>query len=146
MSILSAQRLREFPGFIEKVGEIRQLNKFNNLLNKKEGYITRVNSSPKPSFSGRQVLTFPPGEESSLEASQAGSQASQAFQAVTSQAGTHLPPQEGSNLVATQATQADNPPGSCSPYPWGRKQFSSFSSHSGRQGWQLPFPLRKKAV
>ena len=43
-SILSTQRLRECQGFIEKVGEIRstkvkqrQLNKFNNLLNKKEG-------------------------------------------------------------------------------------------------------------
>ena len=41
-SILSTQRLRECQGFIEKVGEIRfnkvkqrQLNKFNNLLNKK---------------------------------------------------------------------------------------------------------------
>ena len=46
-SILSTQRLRECQGFIEKVGEIRftkakqrQLNKFNNLLNKKEGNVT----------------------------------------------------------------------------------------------------------
>ena len=44
------------------------------------------------------------GEGSSLAASQAGSQVSQA-----SQAGAHLPPEEGSNLVATQATQAGNP-------------------------------------
>ena len=51
VSILSTQRLRECQGFIEKVGEIRfnkvkqrQLNKFNNLLNKKEGNITRVAS------------------------------------------------------------------------------------------------------
>ena len=50
-SIISAQRLRECQGFIDKVGEIRftkvkqrQLNKFNNLLNKKEGNITRANS------------------------------------------------------------------------------------------------------
>ena len=42
-SILSTQRLRECQGFIEKVGEFRvtkvkqrQLNKFKNLLNKKE--------------------------------------------------------------------------------------------------------------
>ena len=47
--ILSIQRFRECQGFIEKVGEIRfnkvkqrQLNKFNNLLNKKEGNITWV--------------------------------------------------------------------------------------------------------
>ena len=87
-SILSTQRLREYQGFIEKVGEIRfnkvkqrQLNKFNNLLYKKEGNITRVTSlnssqnlvssqagrhSPSPwgrkQFSGiscRQALTFP---------------------------------------------------------------------------------------
>ena len=94
MSILSAQRLRECQGFIDKVGEIRftkvkqrQLNKFNNLLNKKEGNIT---NSP-------QNL-----------ASQAGRQA-----------GAHLSPKEGSNLMA-QATQ------------------------SGRQ--ELTFPLGKEAV
>ena len=74
-SILSTQRLRECQGFIEKVGEItfnkvkqRQLNKFNNLLNKKEGNITRVtslNSSQNlvSSQAGRQALTFPLGKE-----------------------------------------------------------------------------------
>ena len=70
-SILSTQRLRECQGFIEKVGEIRftkvkqrQLNKFNT-LNKKEGNITRVKSSPNlvASQAGRQVLSFPPGKE-----------------------------------------------------------------------------------
>ena len=52
-SIISAQRLRECQGFIDKVGEIRftkvkqrQLNKYNILLNKnnKEGNITRANA------------------------------------------------------------------------------------------------------
>ena len=88
-SILSTQRLRDCQGYIEKVGEIRftkvkqrQLNKFNNLLNKKEGSITRVNSSQNlvasqagrcstspqgrkqfSSISGRQALTFPQGKE-----------------------------------------------------------------------------------
>ena len=75
-SILSTQRLRECQGFIERVGEIRftkvkqrQLNKFNNLLNKKEGNITGVstqlNSSQGlvASQAGRQVLTFPQGKE-----------------------------------------------------------------------------------
>ena len=77
-SILSAQRLSEYQGFIEKVGEIRftkvkqrQLNKFNNLLNKKEGNITRVNSSPNlASQAGR--CSPSPWEGSSLAASQAG--------------------------------------------------------------------------
>ena len=78
-SIILAQRLRECQGFIDKVGEIRftkvkqrQLNKFNNLLNKKEGNITRANFSNSPNL-----------------ASQAGRQA-----------GTHLHPWEGSILVA----------------------------------------------
>ena len=121
-SILSTQRLRECQGFIEKVGEIRftkveqrQLNKFNNLLNKKEGNITRVKSSSNLVASQAGRCSPPPREGSSLAASQAGSQACQAFQAVASQADAHLPPEEGSNLVATQATQAGNPPGNCSP-------------------------------
>ena len=55
-SIISTQRLRECQGFVDKVGEIRfnkvkqrQLNKFQNLVNKKEVNITRVsnNNSPK---------------------------------------------------------------------------------------------------
>ena len=72
-SILSTQRLRECQGFVEKVGEIRftkvkqrQLNKFNNLLNKKEGNITRVNSSPNvvASQAGRQACAhLPLGKE-----------------------------------------------------------------------------------
>ena len=122
-SILSAQRLRECQCFIEKVGEIRfnkvkqrQLNKFKNLLNKKEGNLTRVNSSLNlissqagrcsPSPRGRKhSISFPgscspsPGEGSSLVASQTGRQA-----------GTYLPPGEGSNLVTSQAV-AHLPPG-----------------------------------
>ena len=132
-SILSVQRLRDCQGFVDKVGEIRftkvkqrQLNKFNNLLNKKEGNITNSplnlayqtgrqagRHSPFPwgrkqFISGRQSGRHSPspGEGGSL--SQAGSQASQS-QAVTSQlgrqAGTHLPSGKGSNLVA-QAIQS----------------------------------------
>ena len=81
-SIISAQRLRECQGFVDKVGEIRftkvkqrQLNKFNILINKKEGNITRSNSTNSTNL-----------------ASQAGGQAL-------------LPPREGSNLAA-QTTQA----------------------------------------
>ena len=129
VSILSAQKLREYQGFIEKAGEIRftkvkqrQINKCNNLPNKKGGNITRINS-PRNLAVSQAGVHFPPGERSSLVASQAGSQASQAvtsqagahlpsregsnvllaFQAVHSQAGAHLPPREGSNLAATQA-------------------------------------------
>ena len=50
-SIISAERLRECQGFIDKVSEMRftkvrqrQLNKFNILINKKEGNITRANA------------------------------------------------------------------------------------------------------
>ena len=46
-SIISTERLRECQGFIDKVGETRfnkvinrQIKKFQNLVNKKEGYIT----------------------------------------------------------------------------------------------------------
>ena len=51
-SIISTQRLRECQDFIDKVGEIRfnkvkqrQLNKFNLLINRKEGNITRSNNT-----------------------------------------------------------------------------------------------------
>ena len=83
VSIISAQRLRECQGFIDKVGEIRftkvkqrQLNKFNNLLNKKEGNITRSNSPNLASQAGRQAL-LSPGEGSNLaaQATQSGRQA-----------------------------------------------------------------------
>ena len=69
-SIISAQRFRECQGFIDKVGEIRftkvkqrQLNKFNNLLNKKEGNITRANSLNPPNLAfqaGRQAGSSSP--------------------------------------------------------------------------------------
>ena len=82
-SIISAQRLRECQGFIDKVGEIRftkvrqrQLNKYNILLNKKEGNITRANATN-------------PTKSNNLT-SQACRQAS-----------TSLPPREGSNLSQT---------------------------------------------
>ena len=66
------------PGFVDKVSEIifnkvkqRQLNKFKNLVNKKEGNITRVSNNNSP---------------------QAGNNL-----AASRQAGTHLPSGEGSN-------------------------------------------------
>ena len=77
-SIISTQRLRECQGFVDKVGEIRfnkvkqrQLNKFQNLVNKKEGNIIRVSNNNSP---------------------QAGNNL-----AASRQAGTHLPSREGSN-------------------------------------------------
>ena len=64
-SIILAQRLRECQGFIDKVCGIRftkvkqrQLNKFNNLVNKKEGNITRANTLNSPNLTsqtGRQA-------------------------------------------------------------------------------------------
>ena len=73
-SIISAQRLGECQGFIDKVSEIRfnkvrqrQLNKYNMLLNKKEGNITRANvinlTNNLASQAGRQAsASFPLGK------------------------------------------------------------------------------------
>ena len=74
-SIISAERLRECQGFVDKVSEIkftkvrpRQLNKFNILINKKEGNITRANainlnhSNNLGSQSVRQASASPPGK------------------------------------------------------------------------------------
>ena len=114
-SILSTQRLRECQGFNEKVGEIRfikvkqrQLNKFSNLLNKKEGNIT---------------VSTQPNSSQGLLASQ-----------VSRQAGALLPPRERSNLAFQAGRHSPSPlgkesslasqAGRHSPFPWGRKQFS----------------------
>ena len=104
-SILSTQRFRECQGFVEKVGEIRfnkvkqrQLNKFNILLNKKEGNVTRVSTQFSSSQAGRQV---PHPRDSA-----------------TSQA-VSTPPWEG--LVTSQAGRQ------VLTFLPGRKQFSSFS-------------------
>ena len=78
MSIICTQRLRLCQGFIDKVGEIRfnkvkqrQLKKFQNLVNRKEGNITRVSNNNSPQV-GNNL-------------------------AANRQAGTHLPSGEGSN-------------------------------------------------
>ena len=72
-SIISAERLTECQGFINKVSEIRfikvrqrQLNKFNHLITKKEGNITIANAvnctqSNSVSQSVRQASTPPQG-------------------------------------------------------------------------------------
>ena len=164
-SILSTQRLRECQGFIEKVGEFRftkvkqrQLNKFNNLLNKMEGNITRVNSSqnlvvsqagrcsPSPqgrkqfsSISGRQAGThLAPGEGSNLLASRA----------VHSQAGAHLPSREGSNLLASQAVHSQA--GAHLPPREGSNLVASQATQAGRQAGRQPprltFPQGKEAT
>ena len=95
----------------------RQLNMFNNLLNKKEGNIT---NSPL-NLASQTGAHLPPGEGGSL--SQAGSQA-----------GAHLPPGEGGSLsqAGSQAFQAVSSQPSTLPSLWGRKQLSS-TGHSVRQ-------------
>ena len=71
-SIISAERLRECQDFINKVSETRfikvrqrQLNKFNILINKKQGNITRANatiwSNNLGPQSGRQASASPQG-------------------------------------------------------------------------------------
>ena len=106
-SIISAQRLRECQGFIDKVGKIRftkvrkrQLNKYNMLINKKEGNVTRANSNNLASQAGRQASTsLAPGEGSnpSQTGSQAGALLPSKEGSSSSQAIAHLPPGEGSN-------------------------------------------------
>ena len=106
-SIISAQRLRECQGFVDKVDEIRftkvkqrQLNKYNILLNKKEGNITRANATTNPSNlasqAGRQVLSFPLGKEA-IYLRQAGTLLPPREGSSICQAIAHLPPREGSN-------------------------------------------------
>ena len=140
-SIISAERLRECQDFINKVSEIRftkvrqrQLNKFNILVTKKEGNITRANAinltwSNLVSQPVRQASVSSPGE---------GNNTPQA----NTQVGAPLPSREGSNqvqvnnLVSSQALLNPTPatahlppgqgkqftPGSCSP-SLRRKQF-----------------------
>ena len=106
-SFISTQRLRECQGFIDKVSEIRfnkvkqrQLNKFQNLVNKKEGNITRVPNSPQAGnnlAASRQSDThLPPGEGSNTP--QAGNNL-----AASRQAGAHLPSGEGSNTPSASS-------------------------------------------
>ena len=120
-SIISTQRLRECQGFIEKVGEMRfnkvkqrQLNKFNNLLNKKEGNIiglSSLNSSQNlvSSQAGRQALSFLKGSKQSISfpgssfPGRCSSSSREGSSVPVSQAGTHLPSGEVSNLSTSQA-------------------------------------------
>ena len=86
VSIISAQRLRECQSFVDKVSEIRftkvrqrQLNKYNMLLNKKKGNITRAHAinltnnlaSQAGRQAGRLALTFPWGK-AAIPAKQSG--------------------------------------------------------------------------
>ena len=142
-SIISAQRLRECQGFIDKVGDIRftkvkqrQLNKFNILINKKEGNITRSNSTNSTNLAsqaGRQAL-LPPGEGSNLVAqtTQSGSQAS-----------TLLSPR--GRKQPSSSKHPGRQSGRCSPSSQGRKQLSS-SNHSVRQLPPRPIIYPRQAV
>ena len=110
-SIISAGRLRECQGFIDKVSEIRftkvrqrQLNKFNILINKKEGNITSANainltlSNNLGSQAGRQASTsLPPGKVATQTSRQAGTLLPSREGRSSAQAIAHLPPREGSN-------------------------------------------------
>ena len=142
----------------------RQLNKFNNLLNKKEGNITRANSLISTNLAsqiGRQASTLlPPREGSNLEAqatqsgrqtgahlpqgegssvSQAGSQASQV---VTPQPGALLPPREGSIFQAGgQASQAvTSQPGAHLPSGEGSSLVASQASQVAGRPVTSPSP------
>ena len=97
-SIISAQRLRECQDFIDKVGEIRfnkvklrQLNKFNLPINRKEGNITRSNNT------NSNNLTLQPGSQNNQ--SNPGNQNSQANPCTPTLGTDLLPPREGSNAL-----------------------------------------------
>ena len=84
VSIISTERLRECQGFIDKVGEIRfnkvklrQIKKFQNLVNKKEGNITWSSNN-----------------NNNNNLPQAGNNIT-----ANRQAGAHLPPREGSSTT-----------------------------------------------
>ena len=124
-SIISAERLTECQDFINKVSEIRfikvrqrQLNKFNTLVTKKEGNITRANainhtwsnsvmsSSQVPLNSTPAIAHLPPREGNSLLLAAAhlpleGSSSSQVIHSTLALA--HLPPGEGSNSLPGDA-------------------------------------------
>ena len=94
-SIISAQRLRECQGFIDKVGKIRftkvkqrQFNKFNILLNKKEGNITRANSPNSTNLASQAGSPSPQGRKQL-----SGSNHS------VSQAGRHSPSLMGKEVI-----------------------------------------------
>ena len=99
-SIISTQRLRECQDFFDKVGEIRfnkvkqrQLNKFNLLINRKEGNITRsnnTNTNNLNSQSGSQI------NQSNLS-NQISHTTSQVNPYNPSPANALLPPREGGN-------------------------------------------------
>ena len=83
-SIISTERLRECQGFVDKVGEIRfnkvklrQIKKFQNLVNKKEGNITWSSNN-----------------DNNNNLPQAGNNIM-----ANRQAGAHLPPEEGSSTT-----------------------------------------------
>ena len=116
-SIISAERLTECQGFINKVSEIRftkvrqrQLNKFNILINKKGGNITRANainltwSNNLGSQSVRQASAPPrEGNNPPQTNSQTGTFLPSREVSSPSQAITHLPPREGSNSFLATA-------------------------------------------
>ena len=134
-SIISAQHFRECQDFINKVSKVRfnkfkqrQLNKFNILVTKKEGNITRANainltwsnlvsqpvrqgnnlaSRQAPLNSTPAIAHLPPGEGSNnlLAAAHLPLEGSSSSQAPLNStlAVAHLPPREGSSFLLSTA-------------------------------------------
>ena len=135
MSILPTPSYRKCQEFIEKVKELRfkrvkdrQVRKFNNLLNKKEGNIT-WQSSP---HTGRQVT--PAAGASAQVVNRQATPATRAppHAAISSEAGRQVPSAAGASPQATgrQVTQATE----ASPQV-------ALNSQAGRQ--LLGLPLRQ---
>ena len=97
-SIISAQRLKECQDSVDKVGEIRfnkvklrQLNKFNLLINRKEGNITRSNNT-NPNTNNLNLLSGSQNNQSNP-----GNLTIQAIPHNPTPAIALLPPGEGCN-------------------------------------------------
>ena len=148
-SIISTERLRECQGFVDKVGEIRfnkvklrQIKKFQNLVNRKEGNITwssnnnNNNNLPQAGNNpNRQVgAPFPPGKaitppsKTSPSSSGWGRSKSPSNRLSSLLSGHCSPSFSGSqqfpgNFSPYFQGRKQFPPGNCSPSSRGRKQF-----------------------
>ena len=159
VSIISTQRLRECQGFIDKVSEIRfnkvkqrQLNKFQNVVNKKKGNIIRVSNSPQagnnlvarrqagtdlPSGEGsnphpRPLFTFLPGKEAVLPQATAPLPRERSS---ASQATAHLP-REGSSVSQATAHLPSREGNSNSSQVTSQVGQVGNQARSGRQGFR----------
>ena len=136
-AIISAQRLRECQDFVDKVGEIRfnkvkqrQLNKFNLLINRKEGNITRSNNTN----SNTNNLTIQSGSHINQN-----NQINQTTSQVNPPTGEGSIPSQAGNSVNSQAPAPRNPTLAIALLPPGEGSSSPLATgHLPLEGTGLP--------